>query len=359
MVIKKALLTCALLATPLYAVSVQDSLSVNRMHAVRILPSGENKCDFTSYKPARLSHFTKLATLSRAFPVYPKEAAQRQIQGLVNVKILVNRTGNVVEACSVDGHPVLQEAARSAALQWKFKANYGFGKPKRGRKEVIPNECVEDVLLFNFTLDKGGPNVSSAPKRAEISARARLNSENDPNKLISSGTSEPRHLQAKDWRKVNLKHFSFSLPKAMAPLRVRGTDSALWKYASSTLELTIDLGIYSEKPLDLSEDPQSREEQTRIDGKRATIVFARNDAADSLTYPYLAAAYFSNIGLHEVKLSFFATCATLEQQEIARKIFLSIDFRQSLVKQTRRTHSARLHLRQKDRINDRPSLVRR
>jgi hypothetical protein len=52
--------------------------------------------------------------------------------GRVKVKVLIDRKGNVVKACAVEGHPLLREPARRAALEWKFKPNFGFtAKQKR------------------------------------------------------------------------------------------------------------------------------------------------------------------------------------------------------------------------------------
>src|SRR5262249_26430859 len=58
-----------------------------------------DECDFTAYQPVRESHFIQRTVKKKVNPTYPPEAVSRNIQGLVNVKILVNRDGNVEKAC--------------------------------------------------------------------------------------------------------------------------------------------------------------------------------------------------------------------------------------------------------------------
>jgi hypothetical protein len=55
----------------------------------------------------------------------------------------------------------------------------------------------------------------------------------------------------KDCKVVKLEYFSFCAPPEIMPRKAKGIDSTIWKYASDALEITIDLGIYSEKPRDM------------------------------------------------------------------------------------------------------------
>ncbi len=73
------------------------------------------KCDFTSYKPVVISHYVRYWVESKFKPEYPEEAFQRNIQGLVRVKIIVDKNGNVVAACALSGDKLLQEVSEKAA----------------------------------------------------------------------------------------------------------------------------------------------------------------------------------------------------------------------------------------------------
>lgn len=62
-------------------------------------------------------------------PEYPTIARQARVSGSVNVEVLIDETGNVVEAHSVSGHPLLQAAAVSAARQATFAPTRLNGEP--------------------------------------------------------------------------------------------------------------------------------------------------------------------------------------------------------------------------------------
>jgi TonB family protein len=110
--------------------------------------SSDDECDFTAYQPVRESHFVQRTVRKKVQPIYPPEAANHGIQGWVNVKILVNRDGNVEKACAIDGDQTLKDAAEKAALQWKFKPY--FGAPNAAN--AGSRKYTEAVIVFNFVL---------------------------------------------------------------------------------------------------------------------------------------------------------------------------------------------------------------
>src|SRR5205085_7113825 len=82
----------------------------------------KKECDFTIYKPRKASDFPgPNQIIERVDPEYPELARKAHIKGTVSVKILVDRGGNVIQACGLKGHPLLRSAAVAAALRWKFK----------------------------------------------------------------------------------------------------------------------------------------------------------------------------------------------------------------------------------------------
>lgn len=54
-------------------------------------------------------------------PTLPPEAAARGIAGPVMVEILVAETGDVSVLSVVRGHPLLDELAKNAVSQWKYR----------------------------------------------------------------------------------------------------------------------------------------------------------------------------------------------------------------------------------------------
>ena len=102
----------------------------------------KDACDFSSYGPSLVSHFVQFALKTKVTPSYPTEAVQQRIEGKVNVKILVDRDGNVIKACASDGNEILRRVAEDAALQWKFKRDVVAGR----------QSYVQAGISFNFEL---------------------------------------------------------------------------------------------------------------------------------------------------------------------------------------------------------------
>ena len=73
-------------------------------------------------------------------PPYPAIARAAHASGTVVVQVVIDENGNVISAHAVSGHPLLQGAARSAALQAKFSPTKLSGQPVK----------VTGVIQYNF-----------------------------------------------------------------------------------------------------------------------------------------------------------------------------------------------------------------
>ena len=67
--------------------------------------------------------------ITRVTPVYPAIARQINASGEVQVEILIDETGRVIQAKAVSGHPMLRAAAEDASRKWVFKPTLLDGKP--------------------------------------------------------------------------------------------------------------------------------------------------------------------------------------------------------------------------------------
>jgi TonB family protein len=67
--------------------------------------------------------------LSQVKPVYPPDAKEARIQGVVILEALIGKDGNVNEVKAISGHPMLQQAAIDAVSQWKYKPTLLNGQP--------------------------------------------------------------------------------------------------------------------------------------------------------------------------------------------------------------------------------------
>lgn len=81
---------------------------------------------------------------SKVNPVYPPDAKAQRIQGLVLMRLVISKEGNVESAELISGHPLLAPAAIDVVKQWKYKP-YLLNN--------VPVE-VETQVQVNFTLVK-------------------------------------------------------------------------------------------------------------------------------------------------------------------------------------------------------------
>jgi TonB family protein len=73
-------------------------------------------------------------------PAYPPIAKAARASGAVNVQVTVDESGAVISARAVSGHPLLQQAATSAARGAKFRPTLLSGQPVK----------VTGVIVYNF-----------------------------------------------------------------------------------------------------------------------------------------------------------------------------------------------------------------
>ncbi len=99
------------------------------------------------------------SAVSRIQPAYPADAKAARVSGSVRVNVTVNEVGEVASAEAVSGHPMLRDAAVTAARQWKFKPTEISGQAVK----------VNGTLAFNFTLADDGNSASSVPSMPMVS----------------------------------------------------------------------------------------------------------------------------------------------------------------------------------------------
>jgi len=80
--------------------------------------------------------------ISKPQPAYPQIAKAARASGTVTVQIVVDESGRVISASAVSGHPLLQQAAVSAARQARFSPTLLSGQPVK----------VSGVITYNFVL---------------------------------------------------------------------------------------------------------------------------------------------------------------------------------------------------------------
>jgi protein TonB len=74
-------------------------------------------------------------------PPYPPAARAVRASGAVNVQVTIDENGNVISASAVSGHPLLKQAAESAARSSKFSPTTLTGQKVK----------VTGIIVYNFT----------------------------------------------------------------------------------------------------------------------------------------------------------------------------------------------------------------
>jgi TonB family protein len=79
---------------------------------------------------------------SKVNPLYPEEAREQRIQGVVILQVNIDKEGNVTNVKLISGHPMLAPAAIEAVKQWKYRPYLLNGTPVE----------VDTQVQVNFTL---------------------------------------------------------------------------------------------------------------------------------------------------------------------------------------------------------------
>ena len=80
--------------------------------------------------------------VSKVPPQYPQGAKDQRIQGVVVMKVTIDKEGNVVNIQLISGHPMLAPSAIEAVKQWKYRPYLLNDTPLE----------VETQVTVNFTL---------------------------------------------------------------------------------------------------------------------------------------------------------------------------------------------------------------
>ncbi|MGH9769810.1 MAG: TonB family protein [Blastocatellia bacterium] len=102
--------------------------------------------------------------IKKVEPEFPPIAKAVRASGEVKVEVTIDKTGKVVSARVVSGHPLLRGSAQAAARQWKFKPTMVSGKPAK----------VGGLLTFNFVLDDGKKTEAEVGRENLDPSQARL-----------------------------------------------------------------------------------------------------------------------------------------------------------------------------------------
>jgi protein TonB len=89
--------------------------------------------------PIRISHMAEGSLIYRVQPEYPEIARQARIQGAVQLRAIISKTGTIENLIVESGHPILISAALKAVRQWRYRPYMLNGEPVEVDTEITVN----------------------------------------------------------------------------------------------------------------------------------------------------------------------------------------------------------------------------
>jgi protein TonB len=96
-------------------------------------------------RPLKISHWAEGNLIYRVQPLYPPIASQARVQGAVELRAIISKTGTIENLVVVRGHPMLSAAAIEAVKQWRYRPYLLNNEPME----------VETEITVNFVLSGG------------------------------------------------------------------------------------------------------------------------------------------------------------------------------------------------------------
>jgi len=93
----------------------------------------------TPTHPLQISHWSEGNLVFRVQPVYPALARQARIQGAVELRAIISKTGTIENLTVVNGHPMLVRSAIEAVRQWRYRPYMLNGEPVEVETDVTVN----------------------------------------------------------------------------------------------------------------------------------------------------------------------------------------------------------------------------
>jgi len=89
--------------------------------------------------PLKISQWAEGNIIYRVQPNYPSLARQARVQGAVELRAVISRTGTIENLVVVRGHPMLSAAAIEAVRQWRYRPYLLNNEPIEVETEITVN----------------------------------------------------------------------------------------------------------------------------------------------------------------------------------------------------------------------------
>ena len=95
-------------------------------------------------QPLKVSHWAEGNLIYRVKPIYPAVAREARVQGAVELRAIVSKTGTIKNLGVVSGHPMLSAAAIEAVRQWRYRPYLLNNEPVEVETEITVNFMLAD-----------------------------------------------------------------------------------------------------------------------------------------------------------------------------------------------------------------------
>jgi periplasmic protein TonB len=89
--------------------------------------------------PIKISHWAEGNLIYRVQPVYPTLARQARVQGGVELRAIISKTGTIENLVVIRGHPMLATAAVEAVRHWRYRPYVLNDEPIEVETEITVN----------------------------------------------------------------------------------------------------------------------------------------------------------------------------------------------------------------------------
>jgi TonB family protein len=140
-------LSFAIMTTGSNEVTVRIAVPGGARAMAATMPAASTSADASATPPATIrvgGNVQQTKLVSQPRPVYPVEAKQARIQGVVQLSATIGKDGAVQHLEVINGHPLLVQAAMDAVRQWVYQPTLLNGQPV----EVVTQ------IDVNFTLSQ-------------------------------------------------------------------------------------------------------------------------------------------------------------------------------------------------------------
>jgi periplasmic protein TonB len=92
-----------------------------------------------SAHPLKVSHWAEGNIIYRVQPSYPPIARLARVQGTVELRAIISKTGTIENLVAINGHPMLVKSAIEAVRQWRYRPYLLNNEPIEVETEITVN----------------------------------------------------------------------------------------------------------------------------------------------------------------------------------------------------------------------------